>query len=308
MASALTSVGRIDVLPPNKPAAPFATAGPPRSFTPQSYISEEDTDTIGSRARDTDSISIDSMKSIPDFDGRKMLTFDDERTTTAYEAWEVVCVDETFTDHVWKSFCGIKFGSRRVYHKNGGVFVKPIVSFEQGELADMRENAIRAYKHGRGTNQENAYEQDLANRAFKLPVGVYDKLEALIVEKTFVTNRNPYRKRDWRVVVLRPGEFRMTNLLPERKRRHIFSRKRQLPATRTWFVVLQGQEIKSTKDDGGWKAYNRHSNPWWRLDTRETQEERRYHKDFFQKYNKPRGYPRPRPRQADAVDTTRSWY
>ncbi len=44
-----------------------------------------------------------------------------------------------------------------------------VVSFDQGELADMHEDAIRGYKHKRGASQEKAYEQDLANRAYNLP-------------------------------------------------------------------------------------------------------------------------------------------
>ncbi|KAI1428553.1 hypothetical protein F5Y12DRAFT_32987 [Xylaria sp. FL1777] len=242
----------------------------------------------GTPPRDIDSISIDSMESVPNVFGRRMVTFDNERTTTAYEAWELVLVGDRYIRQSWKSFCGIKFGTRWVNQSRGCVLTNAILSFDQGELADMHEDAIHGYKHKRGTSQEMAYEQNLANRVDNLPYEIYDKLQHLIDDKTVVTNRSPYRKREWHVVVLQPGEYRMTELLPERKRTSIFSWKKLPPITRTWFVVLRGEEVKSTKEDGGWKMHNRISNPWWRLDMRETKEERDQKKKFMKKLDKVR--------------------
>ncbi|KAI3336616.1 hypothetical protein HD806DRAFT_474259 [Xylariaceae sp. AK1471] len=284
MASVEVPAVHVDVLPPVNKAVRCdpSRLDVPRPISPRSDTDDEDADTIARPPRDTDSISIASTESFPDFTGRRLLTFDDERTTTAYEAWELSFIEDRNMRQSWKSFCGINFGTRWVNRNDGCVLINPITSFEQGELADLHEDAIQGYRyiHGR---QETTYEQDLANRAYKLPDDIYDKLQHLIEDKTTSTNRNPYRKREWRVVVLQPDEFQMTELLPERKRKSFFSRKKQPPAARTWFVVLRGQEVKSTKEDGGWKAYNRHSNPWWRLDNRETKEERDQHKDFVKK-------------------------
>ncbi|RYC59122.1 hypothetical protein CHU98_g7086 [Xylaria longipes] len=266
---------------------PVQEAGelPPANVTvqrPPSLRSDTDDEPEVS-PRDIDSISIDSTQSIPDFTGRKMITFDDERSTTAYEAWE------------WRN------------NHDGLILTSPIVSFDQGELADMHEDAIRGYKHKHGISQEKAYEQDLANRANDLPADAYDRIQQLIEDKTMTTNRNPYRQREWRVVVLQPGEFRMTELLPV-KRKSFFSRKRLPPKTRTYFVVLRGKEVKSTKEDGGWKAFNRLSNPWWRLDNRETKEERDQHKDVMKKMDRARGrrchHPRPRPRPVGPIPSS----
>ncbi|KAI0458394.1 hypothetical protein F5B21DRAFT_25560 [Xylaria acuta] len=255
--------------------------------------------------RDMDSISIVSTQSIPDLSGRKMVTFNDERTTTAYEAWEFVCIEDKYVRQSWYSFCGINFGTRFRNNHDGCVLTNAIVSFDQGELADMHEAAISGFKHKHGISQEKAYEQDLANRANDLPVDAYDKIEHLLEDKTIATNRNPYRQREWRVVVLQPGEFRMTELLPQHKRASFFSRKRQLPPTRMYFVVLRGKEVKSTKEDGGWKAFNRLSNPWWRLDNLETKEERDQHKEVVKKMDKARDrrsrHPHPRPRPVGPI-------
>ncbi|KAI0535620.1 hypothetical protein GGR58DRAFT_478473 [Xylaria digitata] len=238
--------------------------------------------------RDVDSISIDSTESFPDFTGRRPVTFDDDRTKTAYEAWEIVSIKDKHARESWNSFCGINFGTKWSIRNDGCVLTNPTVSFEQGELADMHEDAIRGYKHKRGTSQEKAYEQDLANRAYNLPEEIYDKIQQMLEDKTIATNRNPYRQREWRVVVLQPGEFRMTELLPERKRKSLFSHKKQPPVTLTWFVILRGREVKSTKEYGGWKAHGRVSNPWWRLDNRETKEERDQCKEMEKKMDKVR--------------------
>ncbi|KAI1189925.1 hypothetical protein F5B17DRAFT_150702 [Nemania serpens] len=262
-----------------------------RSPSPRSDIDGESV----APARDIDSISIDSNQSVPDFGGRKLLTFNDDRTTTAYEAWELVSIEDRHTRQSWKSFMGINFGTKWLNLRDGCVLVNPLVSFDQSELADMHEDAIRRHKHKPGTSQETAYEQALANQAYNLPCDIYDKIQQLIEDKTMSTNKNPYRHREWRVVVLQPGEFRMTELLPERKRKGIFSWKKQPPATRTWFVVLRGQEAKWTKQDSGWRAFNRLSNPWWRLDNQETKEERDEHKQAMKKMDRARNRDR-RPR------------
>ncbi|KAI1282241.1 hypothetical protein F5Y07DRAFT_395041 [Xylaria sp. FL0933] len=236
--------------------------------------------------RDVDSISIDSMESVPDGFGRRVTTFDNERTTIVYEAWELSLIKATYIRDSYKSIFGIKVATTWVHRNDGGVLNNPIVSFDQGELADMHEDAIHGFKHKRGCDQRMAYEQDLASRAYNLPAGIYDRLQQIVEDKTMTTNRNPYRKREWRVVVLQPGEFQMTELLPERKRTSIFSWKRQPPVTPTWFVVLRGEEVKSTKEDGGWKAFHRLSNPWWRLDQRETKDERDQHKKMMKKMDR----------------------
>lgn len=254
-------------------------------------------DELEASPRDIDSVSIDSTLSVPDLSGRRLVTLDDEQTTTVYEAWELVLLEHRHIRKSWKSFFGIKFGSEWVNLNDGYVLINSAVTFDQGELTDMHEDAIRGYQNKRGTNQETAYEQDLANRAYDLPSEIYDKVQQLLEDRTIATNQNPYRKREWHLVLLKPGEFQMTTLLPERKRKGLFPRKRK-PITRTWFVILRGQETKSTKQDGGWRAFPRNSNPWWSLDKRETKEERERHKDIMKRTNRARSphHPRPRPR------------
>ncbi|KAI0416615.1 hypothetical protein F5X98DRAFT_364261 [Xylaria grammica] len=194
--------------------------------------------TSETRPRDVDTISVDSAESILDFTGRRLVTFDDGRINTAYEAWELVFIKDRHTHESWKSFCGINFGTRRVNRNDGCVLT----------------NAI-----------------DLANRVYSLPDEAYDKLQLLLEDRTISTNRNPYRNREWRVMILQPSEFRMTELLPERKQKNLFSRKKQAL---------------------GWKAYNRGSDLWWRLDNLETKEKRNQHKEMAKKMDRARVYDR----------------
>ncbi|KAI1826229.1 hypothetical protein F4861DRAFT_120064 [Xylaria intraflava] len=283
-----------DVLPPvddNKPVqlstAPLECRQQP---APLLDIDEQDRD-------DADAISIDSSHSIPDTWGRKMLAFGDGHTI-AYEAWELVLIPDRLTRRSTKSFFGIEFSNTWHNERDGCILTNPLLAFDQGDLANMHEDAIGGYKHRRGVDQRKAYEQDLANRTYKLPVDVYDKAQHLIEDKIIATNRNPHRKREWRIAVLEPREFRMTEFLPQRKRKHFFTRERRLPATRTWFIILRGEEVKSTKEVDGWRGYNQHTNPWWRLDNEETKEARSRRKTIMAKVNKPfnfRRSPRRRP-------------
>ncbi|KAI1304348.1 hypothetical protein F5Y03DRAFT_395559 [Xylaria venustula] len=235
--------------------------------------------------RDIDSVSVDSMESVLDHHGRKQMNLDSERTTTAYEAWELSVTEEKHSRRAWKSLFGIKFGTQWTMNDFKCIAVTPDVSFGQGELADMYEDAVRSYKHKRGTSQEMAYEQNLANRVYDLPGDSFERLQQLVANKIMVTNHNPHRKREWHIVLLQAGGFQVTKLSPvDHKWTSIFSRKRSRPATRPWFVILRGQEVRSTKEDGGWKTFDESSNPWWRFDKRETKKERDQYKKMGRPY------------------------
>ncbi|KAI1367198.1 hypothetical protein F5Y08DRAFT_82333 [Xylaria arbuscula] len=256
--------------------------GPPRVNRQRSPSPMSDVDS----RLDSPRTSIDSMESIPDPLGRMMVDFDNEHTTTVYEAWEFVKIDDGRMRHSGKTVFGINVSTKWISRNDGCILMNPMISFEQGELADLYNEAVCGHRHNRGADQEAAYEQDLANRAYDLPSEVRDRLQNLIEDKILATNKNPYRKREWRLVLLQAGEFRMTELAPERKRKSFFSREKQPPASRTWFVVLRGQEVKSTKEDGGWKNFSRYSNPWWKSDKRETKEARDQHKQIMKKMDR----------------------
>ncbi|KAI1433412.1 hypothetical protein GGR50DRAFT_506208 [Xylaria sp. CBS 124048] len=278
--------------PPTSPAGGLPTTSEPIPWRldidgqwpspPQSGMDDQGTEVP---PREIDTISIDSSESIPDFSGRRMMTLEEENAV-AYEAWELVQIPDRITRQSTRSFCGINFSSTWRNERNGITLINAVLPFSQDDLAKKHEDAIREFKHRRDVDQGRAYEQDLANRAYKLPFEIYDEVQHLMEDKVVATNRNPHRRREWRVAVLEEREFRMTELLPQRKRKHFFTRERRPPATRAWLVIIRGEEVKSNKECGGWKVYDRRTNPWWRLDNHETKEERGRYKAFMKKMDK----------------------
>ncbi|KAI1393815.1 uncharacterized protein F4822DRAFT_424277 [Hypoxylon trugodes] len=223
-----------------------------------------------------------SMVSYPDLAGRKGFTSPDhEASKSVYEAWEVLLKDDTVYLASWKLFCGIKYGCRWSVYDDGFLDLRPLTSYGQGELADLHESAVQEYE-AKHSKKGTSYAQDLANRVSDLEDEVYTKVQHLIESKMATTNRTPFRRREWRVVVLEESEYLMTELPPQRKK-NLFWRCRQEPSARKVFLIIHGEEVKATKEEGGWRLFNRHSNPWWRIDARETQEARKEHQQHFDK-------------------------
>ncbi|OTA90657.1 hypothetical protein M434DRAFT_365664 [Hypoxylon sp. CO27-5] len=241
------------------------------------------------RDTDDDSLSILSMVSYPDPAGRKGFTVtDDEPASTVFEAWEIIYGEDSMGWSTWKTICGIRFGIRWKTLDDGFLNLNPLNAYDQGELADLYTNAVREYEaktHKKG----KSYAQDLANRVFHLEADIYNRVQHLLEDKMRATNKTPFRRREWRVVALEEGEFQMTDLLPERKKKGLFRRRREKPAVSRLFIVIRGEEIKTTKEGGGWRLFNRYSNPWWRIDSRETLEARREHREHFEKVNRKLG-------------------
>lgn len=198
-----------------------------------------------------------------------------------YEAWEIIHSDNTPEWDTWNVFCGIKFGIKWKSPDNGFVDIDPLSEYGQGELAELHEDAIRQYE-AKGRKKGKSYNQDVANRVSDLDLDIYRRLHHLVDDRQMATNRTAYHRREWRVVVFEEGEFQLTDVLPERKK-SLFRRRRPKPTVRRCFIVLRGEEVKSTKEEGGWRLFNRHHNPWWRVDAQESREERLEHREHMKK-------------------------
>ncbi|KAK6950247.1 hypothetical protein Daesc_008573 [Daldinia eschscholtzii] len=261
----------------------------PLSPVPSS-LSEDAKTMMGARREiDEDALSILSKESCPDHSGRKMFTVPDGKPAkTVYEAWTVLDSGNTVDRVAWKTFCGIKLGSKWRSRNDGFLDIEPLTSYTQEELAELHADAIQEYA-ARSSKKGASYAQDLANRVFHLNAGVYNQVQSIVDNKLRSTNKTPFRRREWQVVILEEGEFRMTELLPERKKKGLFRRCQEKPAVSRYFIVLRGEEIKSTKDKDGWRAFNPHSNPWWRIDNRETSEARRHHRDHVKRVDRALG-------------------
>ncbi|KAI1467054.1 uncharacterized protein F4812DRAFT_430968 [Daldinia caldariorum] len=165
---------------------------------------------------------------------------------------------------------------------------RTLESYSQEELVGLHANAAYEYS-ARRSKKGRSYTQDLANRVFRLNSGVYNQIQSLVDNKLRSANKTPFRQRDWQVVVLEEGEFRVTELLPERKKKGLFRRRQERPVVSRYFIILRGEEVKSTKDEDGWRAFNLHSNPWWRIDNQETSDARRSHRDHVKKVDRALG-------------------
>ncbi|KAI0025008.1 hypothetical protein F4780DRAFT_489669 [Xylariomycetidae sp. FL0641] len=245
---------------------------PPLAAVIESSGEDDDAVTMAEKDRDTDSISGISTNTYISPSGFKAMTVEDARTKTVYEAWEIINSKDTNEVYQWRSFAGIRF-STSSRSEDGFVMTKPLLAYEQGDLANMYVDAMRAYETESG--REGSYNQDLANRVSKLQMDVYDRLETLVEDRNRATNTSPFRHREWRVVLLTDGELQVTDTLPERKKKGFFRRKRAEPYTFRRFVILRGQEVKTTKERDGWTEFTRGSNPWRKLDLDETRDLRR---------------------------------
>ncbi|KAI1655044.1 hypothetical protein F4813DRAFT_187620 [Daldinia decipiens] len=256
---------------------------PPLSPTLSSLSEDAETVTGARREVNEDALSILSKESCPDHAGRKTFTVPiDEPAKTVYEAWAVLDSGGTVDKVAWKTFCGIKFGGKWKSYNDGFLTIEPLTSYAQEELAELHENAIQEYG-AKSSKKGRSYAQDLANRVFRLNAGVYNRIQFVINSKLRSTNKTPFRRRDWQVVVLEEGEFQMTELLPERKKKGLLRRRQEKPIVLKYFIVLRGEEVKSAKEGDGWRTFNPYSNPWWRVDGQETYEARRSHRDHVKR-------------------------
>ncbi|KAI0887172.1 uncharacterized protein GGS22DRAFT_105754 [Annulohypoxylon maeteangense] len=255
----------------------------PAASSRLSLTEDGDAETVAGETEemDNDNVSILSRMSYPDSLGRKdLLVPSNEPSKIVYEAWEVVKGEDAMVG-ASRTICGIKIGVKWESLGNGFTELNPQNGYGQKELADLHRDAIQEYE-ARGPKNRKPYAQDLANRVSGLKAEVYDKIQLLVEDKIKATNGTPFRRREWRIVVLEEGEFQMTELFPERKK-GIFRKHRQAPAVRRFFIVLRGEEVKITKEKEGWGQFTRHTNPWCRVDMQETREARRDHRGHLEK-------------------------
>ncbi|XXH05151.1 hypothetical protein Hte_011576 [Hypoxylon texense] len=300
---------------PEPPRPPISRRSSSASSYVESVSSNEDAKTVTGVARESesDNESISSTASYPTGNGRRGLTLtNDESSKTVYEAWEIIYSEDTLEWDTWNVFCGIKFGVTWKSLNDGRIDVGPLTQYGQGELADLHEDAVRNYE-AKGRKKGKSYDQDMANRVFGLDMDIHKRLHDLVDDRQIATNKTAYHRREWRVVVFEEGEFQLTDVLPERKK-SLFRWRRPKPHVYRWFIVLRGEEVKSNKEKGGWRLFNRHYNPWWRVDAQESREERMLHREHMKKVNRrnlrqgpppppmgrpptgpPNGYPRPPP-------------
>lgn len=194
---------------------------------------------------------------------------------TVYEAWEMVTFENTLRPRRWKRFLGINFGQVWESMRDGSLHLAPLAAFGQDELAERVAGAVKSFEAKKGKGGKKCYDQDLANRAYKLPDDAYNMLQRLLDRKDFATNKNPHRQRQWRLVMMEEHSLDVTEMAPQRRRRGPFRRKERPPVER-WLIVIRGEQSRYSRE--GWAGHDRYTNPWRRVD-RQDLRARRHEKD-----------------------------
>ncbi|KAI1854890.1 hypothetical protein JX265_002529 [Neoarthrinium moseri] len=257
--------------PPRRPGSP-AFSEEPEDRRPVRRVSGRVRFTPRAHS-DADSVTEadnESIISITDPNGWQTFAVPDPDVKVVYEAWEIVALPDTQVWHTWKRCMGINFGVTWRSVPDGFVRLTPLMAFEQGELIDMIDNARQSHAAKDAKADEKAYDQDLANRVSKLDNDIYNRLQRLLDDKTFETNLNPRRQREWTIALLTEEELQMTAMAPERKKRGIFRWSREETAADRWFVVIKGEETKSSK--AGWVRHDQFTNPWRKVDRHDLME------------------------------------
>ena len=191
----------------------------------------------------------------------------------------------------FKRVCGITITSIYKTGKGGYAGVRPIVSYTQAELVQIVDgaeqqwnNKIRANKNifrrffcfgpSFGPRKET-YVQNLARRLFELPSCLPSKLGALLDSRFVATNKTPYFRREWKIVLLQPMPGVLTDEAPrDNKNKKTwfwnYPKEIQRDPVQKWLVILRGHN--TAVSDQGFTSFNTLSNPWISVDTKLHQE------------------------------------
>ncbi|RYC65695.1 hypothetical protein CHU98_g528 [Xylaria longipes] len=188
-------------------------------------------------------------------------------TSTVFESWEMISVRPTTELTSFKRILGVNFASTFKVLNDRYTGVRAIPSYSQSELAHMvaaAESEWTSKKNGLTlfTKQET-YSQNLARRIFKLPACLPAKLGALLDCRFVATNKNPYIRRDWKVVIVEPMVGFMTDEGQHRHNAGLCGRRQREPIQK-WLVIIRGQDTRFSEK--GFATFNTMTNPWLEVD------------------------------------------
>jgi hypothetical protein len=167
----------------------------------------------------------------------------------------------------FKSVFGVKVASTYTVLKDGYAGVRAIPSYTQTELENMVAAAESSWDSGllRFVKRDN-YVRDLARRVFELPACLPSKLGALLDCRFVATNKSPYVRREWKIVMLKLVDDVMTDEGPRMKKFRLWGRhsRGRNDQVQKWLVVLRGQDTRISQE--GFAIFNTMSNPWLRVD------------------------------------------
>lgn len=135
------------------------------------------------------------------------------------------------------------------------------------EAYDRTRPRIGFLRNGKMTS---SYTDDLTARISALPGCLANRVGALLDTRYSATNKSPFSRREWKVVLMRPMDNPLSgNFLQghatgsstggvSRKHGH------KNDPVQKWFLVIRGQVTTTSKS--GFLTYDTSSNPWIRID------------------------------------------
>lgn len=176
-----------------------------------------------------------------------------------------------------KRILGMNMISTYKVTTDGYTGVRAIPSLSQAELGHMVATAQRDWAAPtlgikRFFKKQETYGQNLAKRILELPASLPSKLGALLDCRFVATNKNPCVRREWKIVMLTPIAGALTDegvAANSGKLRNKCGREQSEPVQK-WLVIIRGQETRF--NEKGFAAFGTNSNPWAKIDERDTAE------------------------------------
>ncbi|KAI1323733.1 hypothetical protein F5Y16DRAFT_412473 [Xylariaceae sp. FL0255] len=202
------------------------------------------------------------------------------KVNTVFEAWEMISVRPTTEMTNKKLVCGVEVSKMYRQLKDGYTGVRAVPSYTQHELMHMVTAAEQNWDDNRRSSilsrlipgkKRGSYAQNLSRRLFELPGPLPGKLGALLDCRIVATNKNPYVKREWSVVLLEQmngvmTEEQVSSAFHDRITTKFSKVDAHEDPIQKWFVVLCGQESRVCTSGTGFAAFDTASNPWLRVD------------------------------------------
>lgn len=199
-----------------------------------------------------------------------------EETTTVLEGWEMLYVRPTNEPRSRTQILGFNVKTTSVAARDGYTGVRAVPYYTQDELGRMVNEDQEAFDKScskcgflRTENKPSSYTEDLTTRLFALPGCLANRLGALLDTRHSATNKSPFVRREWKVVLLRPMENPISggshkDQAKSPKRHFGRGRSQKNDPVQKWLIVIRGQVTMTSQD--GFLTYDTSSNPWLKAD------------------------------------------
>ncbi|KAH9909701.1 hypothetical protein F4778DRAFT_712307 [Xylariomycetidae sp. FL2044] len=242
----------------------------PRVPTPLPPLTEDSASTVGDSLSDVSEFVPPPDKNEFGWDNFRVL---DQNTKAVYEAWDITSLRPTLeTSSSTIRILGLNVRTCYTVRKRAFRFIRPVPYYSQHELEQMILAEQTAFDASRSKfarlTRKSSYAEDLAARVFELPCHIVHQVGNILEDRFTASNiKNPFARREWKVVALKRTENVMCDAPPPKTKRRMFLRRelvREEHPVQKWLLIIRGQETMTS--DEGFKASDLRSNPWLKVD------------------------------------------